>query len=44
MSYLKNVVLDQTELVIVSIEAFKLNDWNGKEAILNGSNNPEWIT
>jgi hypothetical protein len=44
MSYFENVVLNETQLVIISIETLELNDRNGQEAILNGSHNPKRIT
>jgi len=44
MSYFENVVLNQTQLVIVSVETFELNDRNGQEAVLYGSHNPKRVT
>ena len=43
MPNLQNVMLNQAQLVVISVEALELDYGNRQESILDGSHNPEWI-
>jgi hypothetical protein len=44
MSYFENVVLNETQLVVISVKALELNDRDGQEPILYGGHYPERVT